>query len=114
MPQIYYVGLLAGSNDVGGNGSADGREINRHNFTLDEIDQAMRRDVVQRLTRLIRLRNTHPAFEGVFAVEPGDDSMLRLRWQAGAESALLEVDLNGFGARATVSGDGGAKRLLVL
>ena len=48
VPQIYYVGLLAGENDteaykVGG----DGRVINRHNYSVDEIEQQAKKDVVK-------------------------------------------------------------------
>ena len=48
VPQVYYVGLLAGENDVAGSkGSIDGREINRHNFTIEEIEKAMEKPVVR-------------------------------------------------------------------
>ena len=33
IPQVYYVGLLAGANDEAASASADGREINRHNYS---------------------------------------------------------------------------------
>ena len=34
VPQVYYVGLLAGTNDEPTSANADGREINRHNYSL--------------------------------------------------------------------------------
>ncbi len=67
IPQVYYVGLLAGENDnVGAAASKDGREINRHNYTTGEIEQEVRRPVVRSLIELIRFRNSHPAFEEIF------------------------------------------------
>jgi len=115
VPQIYYVGLLAGANDLeAATGSADGREIHRHNFTTAEIDRAMGRDVVQRLTLLIRLRNEHAAFDGVFSVDPGDGLALRLRWQAAAASAELEVDFGALRASAVLSDEREGTRVVVL
>ena len=92
VPQVYYVGLLAGSNDPDGIArTGDGRAINRHNYTTAEIDAALRRPVVQRLLRLVRLRNTHPAFEGELTVE-ADDRHLRLAWRHGDAHLALTVE----------------------
>ena len=49
VPQIYYVGLLAGENDHGRSTTGDGRAINRHDYTVGEIDVALQRPVVRRL-----------------------------------------------------------------
>ena len=68
VPQVYYVGLLAGHNDVELLGrSGVGRDINRHYYTRDELHAALQRPVVRNLCALIRLRNTHPAFGGEFS-----------------------------------------------
>lgn len=94
VPQVYYVGLLAGGNDMALLAKTGvGRDINRHHYTPDEITQALARPVVQRLCELIRLRNTHPAFGGTFAVLPGAPHELKLRWEAGAHHAELQLDL---------------------
>jgi sucrose phosphorylase len=70
IPQVYYVGLLAGRNDVRSvQETGKGRAINRHNYSVEEVDRAIRTEVVQRLLRLIRFRNTHPGFNGGFKVE---------------------------------------------
>lgn len=93
VPQVYYVGLLAGQNDVEAVArSGEGREINRHNFSMDEIGVAADKDVVRRLKRLIRLRNRHPAFDGEFRVLDSADNQLRLAWSKGAEDCILDVD----------------------
>lgn len=94
VPQVYYVGLLAGANDMALLArSGVGRDINRHHYTPDEIDAALQRPVVQRLCELIRLRNVHPAFCGRFEVLPGAAHELNLRWQAGEHTAELRLDL---------------------
>jgi len=93
IPQVYYVGLLAGKNDVEAVArTGEGREINRHNFTMGEIRVAADKDVVHRLERLIRLRNRHPAFDGEFRVLDSADSRLRLAWFSGGEKCVLDVD----------------------
>ena len=94
VPQVYYVGLLAGANDLDLlSKTGVGRDINRHRYGRDEIDGALQQPVVQRLLELIRLRNTHPAFGGRFSVLPSDDHRLVMRWEHGADAVMLEVDL---------------------
>jgi sucrose phosphorylase len=93
VPQVYYVGLLAGQNDVEAVArSGEGREINRHNYGADEIEAAVRTDVVRRLDWLIRLRNQHPAFDGEFRVLDSDAGRLRLAWSKDGDSCALDVD----------------------
>ncbi len=93
IPQVYYVGLLAGENDMSLLAkSGIGRDINRHYYTLKEIDQAIQRPVVQSLFELIRFRNHHPAFHGSFSVRESPDSAITLRWENGADWAMLEAD----------------------
>ena len=94
VPQIYYVGLLAGANDLVAVGTTkDGRAINRHDYDADEITASLERPVVRRLLELIRLRNTHPAFGGTLTVESDGPSVIRLHWTAGDATCSLEVDL---------------------
>jgi sucrose phosphorylase len=106
VPQVYYVGLLAGENDLEAvERTGEGRAINRHDYRLDEIHAALERPVVRGLLDLIRLRNMHPAFDGELVVEGGaessdDDGRFRLRWRHGEASVALEVDLRA--GRATV------------
>jgi sucrose phosphorylase len=94
VPQVYYVGLLAGSNDMQLLARTRvGRDINRRYYTRGEIDHALERPVVTRLFDLIRLRNSHAAFSGVFEMAPSPDEVLDLRWRNGEEFAHLYIDL---------------------
>jgi len=94
IPQIYYVGLLAGKNDQEAVAlTGEGRELNRHNYTLEEIDEEVRRPVVRKLLRLIQLRNTHPAFDGAFKINDCSDHEISLTWINGENQANLSVDL---------------------
>ncbi|MDP3613413.1 MAG: sucrose phosphorylase, partial [Rubrivivax sp.] len=104
VPQVYYVGLLAGENDMALlKASGVGRDINRHHFTSGEIDAALARPVVQRLFELIRLRNQHPAFGGRFELLDSHDGELALRWCHAGRTVTLRVDLKA--QRACVEAD---------
>ena len=94
IPQIYYVGLLAGENDeASALRTGEGRELNRHNYTLEEIDKQVKRPIVAKLLRLIQLRNSHPAFNGSFTVNPSSDQEISLTWENQGKKAALVVDL---------------------
>ena len=70
VPQIYYVGLLAGGKrSRRGRSTGKGHAIDRRDYTTDELHHAFHRPVVKRLIELVRLRNTHPAFDGDLHVE---------------------------------------------
>lgn len=94
VPQVYYVGLLAGENDLENViKTGEGREINRHNFSLQEIEQSLDKEVVQRLLKLIRLRNENDAFNGEFKVKDSAEDEVRLSWKKDNKSCNLFVDL---------------------
>lgn len=93
IPQVYYVGLLAGSNDVELlHRTHVGRDVNRHYYTPAEVEAALARPVVRALCRLIRFRNTHPAFGGAFECDPPAGANIAMRWGNGAERAELQAD----------------------
>ncbi len=92
-PQVYYVGLLAGENDVElVRETGVGRDINRHYFRPSEIRSALQRPVVQSLLRLIGLRNENQAFDGSFSLPACASTALCLRWEHEKASAELAVD----------------------
>ncbi len=94
VPQVYYVGLLAGENDMALlERSRVGRDINRHHYSRAEIDAALQRPVVLDLIDLIRLRNGHPAFSGRFELQSSADDLLALRWFEGRTWIALTVGL---------------------
>jgi sucrose phosphorylase len=95
IPQVYYVGALAGKNDIDTlNATGVGRDINRHNYTLEEVEENCQRDVVQKLFHLMRFRNSYPAFEGVFTLVPTKDDVLILRWELDRWRCELFVDFH--------------------
>ena len=69
-----------------------GRDVNRHHYTAIEIAVALESPVVQRLLALIRIRNTHPAFDGEFSWEQRSSGVMAFRWQHGEHSTELVAD----------------------
>lgn len=94
IPQVYYVGLLAGKNDAELlDRTGNGRDINRHGYTLEEIAHEVERPVVKRLFQLIRFRNSYSAFNGEFYQKESPAHQLILGWKNGAAACELRVDL---------------------
>lgn len=93
IPQIYYVGLLAGRNDLKLlEETKIGRNINRHYYSLEEIEEEVKRPVVAELLKLMKFRNEHPAFSGEFILEESDESSLVILRQNGDDYARLKAD----------------------
>ena len=112
IPQVYYVGLLAGENDMALlEQTKVGRDINRHYYSRDEVLQDLGKPVVQKLIELIRLRNTHPAFGGEFSRAAPSDHELLLQWSSGTDRLVLEVDLRARSGQVRYSAPAGDKLL---
>ncbi len=81
IPQVYYVGLLAGRNDLKLlEETKVGRNINRHYYTLAELGEEVERPVVRKLLQLMEFRNTHPAFGGSFELtDCGEEKLIIVR-----------------------------------
>lgn len=93
-PQVYYVGLLAGRGDLELlRGSAVGRDVNRHHYTVAAVNEELSRPVVQALFQLIRFRNSHPAFDGTFGIT-ASGAHLQAGWTNGDQTALLHAHLD--------------------
>jgi sucrose phosphorylase len=104
VPQVYYVGLLAGGNDIELlRRTGAGRDINRHYYTAGELEQQLHRPVVQSLLALLRLRNAHPAFQGTFQATAPTIARMTLIWTHGSAFARLEINLTDMSAVVTCS-----------
>ena len=88
IPQVYYVGLLAGRSDLSFDPS-DHRFINRHNYTLEEVETEVQRPIVKKILSMLRLRNTHPAFDGELEISDTADDKLLFTRRVGEEFVSL-------------------------
>lgn len=95
IPQVYYVGLLAGKNDLELlEQTKIGRNINRHYYSKEEVAEEVQRPVVQKLIQLMEFRNSCKAFNGSFMMEEcGDHELHIIREHEGCK-AELKVDLS--------------------
>lgn len=94
IPMVYYVGLLAGENDIDGlMKSNDHRDINRHNFTFPEIKDNMKRRVVQRLMKLLTFRNQCSAFDGDIDIRLISSQEFSVKRTGKGEETVLECNV---------------------
>lgn len=98
IPQVYYVGLLAGENDLALlEATKEGRNINRHYYSLSEIEEAVQRPVVQKLFDLLKFRNRSKSFalDGKITVTTPSETSLRITRenQDGTVVSELHCDL---------------------
>jgi sucrose phosphorylase len=114
VPQVYYVGLLAGSNDLDLlHRTGVGRDINRHYYTSAELNVQLQRPVVRSLFDLIRFRNSHPAFAGDFHLLPCGDQSIQIEWRCAADYARLSVNLKTMSATIAHSTPGAHKEFAI-
>ena len=108
IPQVYYVGLLAGSNDMELlRRTGVGRDINRHYYVDDEVARALERPVVRALGDLLRFRGSHPSFGGTSQVSSPAPDQLALEWRNDSDWSRLDVDLGRMRAEIVGTGAGG-------
>jgi sucrose phosphorylase len=62
-------------------------------LSLEDIESGLSRSVVRDQLALMRLRNTHPAFQGELESAEAESGQLRLAWRNGDEHAVLNADL---------------------
>ncbi|BBA92387.1 sucrose phosphorylase [Streptococcus ruminantium] len=97
IPQVYYVGFLAGKNDLDLlESTKEGRNINRHYYTSEEIAQEVQRPVVKALLKLFTYRNKSAAFDlngSIDVATPDENSIVITRCNAD-KSIVSEAAIN--------------------
>jgi sucrose phosphorylase len=112
IPQVYYVGLLAGTNDMELLARTQvGRDINRHYYSSTEPRKCLEKPVVRKLIELIRLRNSHPSFAGTAKIETSSDQTLTITWTKDGHWTKLDADFAEARAVVTYSKEGRADEL---
>ncbi|MDF7798015.1 sucrose phosphorylase [Pontiellaceae bacterium B1224] len=114
IPQVYYVGWLAGENDTElVEQTRNGRDINRHSYAIEEIDAEMKRPVVQRLMKLMEFRSNHPAFDGELEMPESPESELIMRREHEGHWAEIHIDLKTYAAELTYSFEGKEQQITI-
>lgn len=108
IPQVYYMGLLAGENDIKLlEETKEGRNINRHYYSREEVEQEVKRPIVTSLLKLLTFRNQEKAFDldGTIDVSTPNDEEIEIVRQnkdktrkavlrANLEKLTYEVQVN--------------------
>ncbi|HZK06295.1 MAG TPA: sucrose phosphorylase [Actinomycetaceae bacterium] len=91
LPHVYYVGALAGSNDVELlRRTGVGRDINRKYYAPEDVAAALERPVVRALFALAAFRNEAGVFDGEFD-STARGGGLTMSWRADGHHATLDV-----------------------
>ncbi len=95
IPQVYYVGLLAGENDIELlEKTKVGRNINRHYYTKEEVEENLKRPVMERIINLMKFRNSYPAFNGDILIDNvEDEQLLNISWKKGDYETILTANI---------------------
>jgi len=115
IPQVWYLDLFAGKNDYAAadkGGAAGHKEINRSTLSRGDIEEGLKRTVVQDQLQLMRLRNTSPAFDGALEITETDSYRLQVTWRNAGCTATLEADLRDLSFSVTHMDDAGEKSVL--
>lgn len=115
IPQVWYLDLFAGKNDYAAadkGGTGGHKEINRTTLSNSDIEQGLRRIVVQDQLQLIKLRNSSEAFYGELELGNTDEQSLEMTWTNGNSTATLQANLLDFCFTVTHKDDRGEETLM--
>lgn len=114
IPQVYYVGLLAGENDLETLARiGEPRSINRHNYTKEEIHDRVQNPMLQKMYEIMRFRNTYPAFDGEFSIDDqAENGILKITWTNDKFVTSLNADLRTKEYKITYSDEDGTVKYL--
>ncbi len=96
-PQIWYLDVFAGKNDheaVKRAGAGGHKEINRTNLSLEDVEAALTKDVVQKQLELLRFRSNSEAFSFDSEIEITlEKDEICFLWKNKAAKAYLKANL---------------------
>jgi sucrose phosphorylase len=109
-PQIWYLDLFAGENDVEAVGIGDDashKEINRTNLSKKEIEHRLTLPVVRKQLELLKMRNQCEAFgfDAKLQISQAAPHLLQLSWSQNGKKAALNADLNNYSFKITADLD---------
>lgn len=108
IPQVYYVGMLAGENDIELlEKTKEGRNINRHYYSREEVAQEVKRPLVAALLKLFKFRNNEAAFDLNGSIEittPSENEIQIVRMNKDkTRKAKAIIDLKNLTYKVTVN-----------
>ncbi|MEN8170305.1 MAG: glycosidase [Pseudomonadota bacterium] len=115
VPQVWYLDLFAGTNDYAAaerGRTAGHKDINRTTLKTIDIDSGLKCPIVLDQLKLIRLRNTSPAFNGEMNIIDTESHLLHISWQQPEVTLTLKANLSNHSF--TVSQNNGAGEVVVM
>lgn len=111
--QVYYQGLLGGSNDYEAVvATGEGRAINRSDYPVAVVDRMLESAPAARQRRLIELRSQHSAFGALRpTISQHSPSAFSILWEHEGATCRLDVDLTNQTAFVTASPSGNTPAL---
>ncbi len=96
-PQVWYLDMFAGANDheaVKKAGPDGHKEINRTNLSMEQIEDALKKEVVLKQLDMLRFRSKFPAFsfESNISISHSE-GQLNFIWEKDGYTAELKADL---------------------
>ena len=99
-PQIWYLDLFAGENDVEAvkkAGAGGHKEINRTNLDIEVVKEKIKEDVVVKQLELLHFRKHFPAFkEGATITCHTKGSNIEIKWKNELACATLKANLEDY------------------
>ena len=98
IPEIWYLDLFIGINDHEAAKKGGHKEINRTNLSMSEIEAKLQMPIVQEQLKLLRFRNTFPAFgfDSKLTIVDSDENQLHLVWTNNGHKASFQADLRSY------------------
>ena len=98
IPQVWYLDLFVGKNDVEAverAGDGGHKEINRTNLSMASIEEGLQLDVVKKQLQILEFRSHFEAFhpDGIFKIITRED-MTSFIWNYKNKKAVLDVDID--------------------
>ena len=97
-PQVWYLDMFAGANDheaVRKAGPDGHKEINRTNLSMEQMEEALQKEVVLKQIDMLRFRSKFPAFSFDSDITIShEDGCMSFLWEKDGYTAQLKADLN--------------------
>lgn len=97
-PQVWYLDMFAGANDheaVRKAGPDGHKEINRTNLSMEQMEEALQKEVVLKQLDMLRFRSKFPAFSfDSDIIISHEDGCMSFLWEKDGYTAQLKADLN--------------------
>jgi sucrose phosphorylase len=97
IPQMYYNDILGQRNDEDlYKETGEGRSLIRHNHLMETLDHKFKQPFVQKLLKIMELRNSHKAFEGKIDVLDCKKSEFKVEWIFELNKVSLNLNLKNY------------------